>query len=67
MRCSDNIFKQLSDKYLKIRNTARYILGNLDGFDPAESVAFADMLPLDKWAVSRLQDLIERVRTAYDN
>ena len=67
MRCSDNIFKQLSDKYLKIRNTARYILGNLDGFDPADSVAFADMLPLDKWAVSRLQDLIERVRTAYDN
>ena len=67
MRCSDNIFKQLSDKYLKIRNTARYILGNLDGFDPAESVAFADMLPLDKWAVSRLQDLIERVRAAYDN
>ena len=67
MRCSDNIFKQLSDKYLKIRNTARYILGNLDGFDPAESVAFADMLPLDKWAVSRLQDLIGRVRAAYDS
>ena len=67
MRCSDNIFKQLSDKYLKIRNTARYILGNLDGFDPADSVAFADMLPLDKWAVSRLQDLIGRVRAAYDN
>ena len=67
MRCSDNIFKQLSDKYLKIRNTARYILGNLDGFDPAGSVAFADMLPLDKWAVSRLQNLIERCRTAYDN
>ena len=67
MRCSDNIFKQLSDKYLKIRNTARYILGNLDGFDPADSVAFADMLPLDKWAVSRLQDLIGRVRAAYDS
>ncbi|MFR5783449.1 MAG: class I tRNA ligase family protein, partial [Oscillospiraceae bacterium] len=34
MRCSDAIFKQLSEKYLKIRNTARYILGNLQGFDP---------------------------------
>ena len=66
MRCSDAIFKQLSDKYLKIRNTARYILGNLNGYDPAAPVAFADMLPLDKWAVSRLKKLIERCLDAYE-
>ncbi|MBE6970384.1 MAG: isoleucine--tRNA ligase [Ruminococcaceae bacterium] len=66
MRCSDAIFKQLSDKYLKIRNTARYILGNLNGFDPDAPVAYADMLPLDKWAVSRLQGLIERCIAGYE-
>ena len=66
MRCSDAIFKQLSDKYLKIRNTARYILGNLNGFDPEQPVAFADMLPLDKWALARLRQLIDRCLDAYE-
>ena len=66
MRCSDPIFKQLSEKYLKIRNTARYILGNLDGFDPDALVAYEDMLPLDKWALSRLQSLIERCIAGYE-
>jgi len=66
MRCSDNIFKQLSDKYLKIRNTARFMLGNLDGFDPNNQVAFENMESLDQWAVSRTQELIEKVRGAYD-
>ncbi len=66
MRCSDGIFKQLSDKYLKIRNTARYILGNLAGFDPEQQVAFADMLPLDQWAMVQLNGLIEKCIAAYD-
>ncbi|MGM9522440.1 MAG: isoleucine--tRNA ligase [Oscillospiraceae bacterium] len=66
MRCSDNIFKQLSDKYLKIRNTARYILGNLNGFDPDDQVAFEDMLPLDKWALVRLNELVEKCLASYE-
>jgi isoleucyl-tRNA synthetase len=66
MRISPNILKQLSDIYLKIRNTARYILGNLDGFDPDALVAFEDMEELDRWAVSRLNELIGRVRKSYD-
>ena len=66
MRCSDPIFKQLSDKYLKIRNTARYILGNLDGFDPDAPVAWEDMLPLDQWALAQLKKLIERCIAAYE-
>ena len=66
MRCSDAIFKQLSDRYLKIRNTARYILGNLNGFDPDRPVAFEDMLPLDKWALARLKQLIDRCLAAYE-
>ena len=48
VRCSDEIFKQLSQNYLKFRNTARYCLGNLDGFDPDHLVAPADMLELDQ-------------------
>ena len=67
MRCSDAIFKQLSDQYLKIRNTARYILGNLDGFDPDAPVAYDDLQPLDKWALHRLNALIGTVRDAYEN
>jgi len=67
MRCSDPIFKQLSDKYLKIRNTARYILGNLDGFDADTVLPFGQLEPLDRWAVSRLNSLIARCREAYDN
>ena len=67
MRCSDNIFKQLSDKYLKIRNTARYILGNLDGFDPNAPVPFEQMTELDQWALVKLGDLIRRCLAAYEN
>ncbi len=66
MRCSEGIFKQLSDTYLKIRNTARYMLGNLDGFDPDKRVAFTDMEELDKWALARMGRLTERCLAAYD-
>ncbi len=67
MRCSDAIFKQLSDRYLKIRNTARFILGNLDGFDPDNQAAYGDMLPIDKWALVRLGGLIDRCIKAYED
>ena len=66
MRCSEGIFKQLSETYLKIRNTARYILGNLEGFDPNTMVAFADMLPVDKWVLARLRRLVEKCLNAYE-
>ena len=67
VRCSDNIFKQLSQNYLKFRNTARYCLGNLDGFDPNNLVGPEDMLELDRWAVTKLNGLIEKCFAAYDN
>ena len=66
VRCSDNIFKQLSQNYLKFRNTARYCLGNLAGFDPQNLVSPQEMLPLDKWAITRLNQLMERCKAAYD-
>ncbi len=67
MRCSTAIFKQLSDKYLKIRNTARFILGNLDGFDPnTDLVPLEDMLPPDRWALSRCAALVEKALASYE-
>ncbi len=66
VRCSHEIFKQLSQNYLKFRNTARYCLGNLDGFDPNRLVKPEEMLPLDRWAVTKLNALMERCFAAYD-
>ena len=67
VRCSKEIFKQLSQNYLKFRNTARYCLGNLNGFDPNHLVAPQDMQELDRWAVTKLNGLMEKVAKAYDN
>jgi len=67
VRCSDNIFKQLSQNYLKFRNTARYCLGNLDGFDPNNLVAPEEMEALDRWAITRLNALIEKCAEAYND
>ena len=67
VRCSNEIFKQLSQNYLKFRNTARYCLGNLNGFDPNSPVKPEDMLPLDRWAMTKLNELIEKVENAYQD
>ena len=67
VRCSDEIFKQLSQNYLKFRNTAKFCLDNLVGFDASDLVAPEDMLELDKWAMTRLNSLIEKVFGWYDN
>ena len=68
IRISPEILKQLSDAYRKIRNTARYILGNLADFNPdTDSVSVSDMLAIDKWALNRLDDLNRKMRTAYEN
>jgi isoleucyl-tRNA synthetase len=67
MRISPEIMKQLSQAYLKIRNTARYILGNLDGFRPdSDQVPYPQMEELDKWALSRFNELVGEVRAAYE-
>jgi isoleucyl-tRNA synthetase len=66
MRCSDEILRRVSDSYRKIRNTARYALGNLDGFDPArDSVVLGEMHEIDRWALAELDKVIERVVEAY--
>ena len=67
VHCSTELFKSLSQNYLKFRNTARYCLGNLEGFDPNNLVAPGDMMELDRWALSRLNALIAKVDEAYNN
>jgi len=67
IRISPEILKHLSDAYRKIRNTARYILGNLADFNPdTDSVPVSDMLSIDKWALNRLDQLNRKVRASYD-
>ena len=67
VRCSKEIFKQLSQNYLKFRNTARYCLGNLDGFNPDHLVPAAELEELDRWALTKLNALVAACRKAYDN
>ncbi|MEG2295406.1 MAG: isoleucine--tRNA ligase [Oscillospiraceae bacterium] len=68
IRISKDILKQLSEVYRKIRNTARYILGNIDGFDPmVDSVPYDELLEIDKWALLQLDHLIEKSKQAYDS
>ena len=67
IRISNDILKQMAEVYRKIRNTFRYILGNLSDFNPAtDSVAYADMPEIDRWALLRLEQVRERVTKAYD-
>ncbi|GAI38283.1 unnamed protein product, partial [marine sediment metagenome] len=68
IRCNDELIGRTQDAYRKIRNTLRYLLGNIDDFDPNEkSVAYDDMFEIDKWAMQQLQKLIASVTNAYEN
>lgn len=68
IRISKEILKQLSEAYRKIRNTARYILGNLNDFEPdTDSVSFDKLLPIDKWALMKLDELNDKVREGYES
>ena len=67
IRISQEILQRLSDAYRRIRNTARYILGNIHDFDPvADSVPDGDLLEIDRWALSRLEGLVNRVERSYE-
>lgn len=66
MGVSDEILKRTADAYRRIRNTARFLLANLNGFDPAEHlIAPTDMIALDRWAVDRAHRLQENIIQAY--
>jgi isoleucyl-tRNA synthetase len=64
---SDEIFKRTSDTYRRIRNTARFLLANLAGFEPGRDVVSSDeLLPLDRWIVSKAQELQSELLEAYE-
>ena len=64
---SDNLFKQLTENYRKMRNTSRFILGNINGFDPnKQEVKYDDLENIDKWALYRLSKLITNVDKYYN-
>jgi isoleucyl-tRNA synthetase len=68
MRCSDEILSRIVDAYRKFRNTLRYALGNLDRFNPeTDSVAQAELLEIDRWALANLNEVVEKVLRAYEN
>lgn len=67
MSMSDEILKRISDTYRRIRNTARYLLSNLDGFDPEKDALPIDkLLALDRWALARTSDFQREIVSIYD-
>ena len=67
VKVSDEILKQISDSYRKLRNTIRYFLGNLSDFDPKQhSVAVGELEELDVWALCKFEELRQKVSTGYD-
>ena len=68
MSVSDEILKRTADAYRRIRNTARFLLANLHGFDPAQHMLPAEqLLSLDKWAIEQARRLQQQIVAAYDN
>ena len=68
MSLSQEILKRTADAYRRLRNTARFLLGNLDGFDPAQHLRpLNEMVALDRWIVHRAWELQEKIKAAYDN
>ncbi|WP_114416945.1 isoleucine--tRNA ligase [Marinospirillum perlucidum] len=68
MAVSDDILKRTADSYRRIRNTSRFLLSNLNGFDPKRDLLPADqLLSLDRWAVDAALRLQEKVKAAYDS
>jgi len=68
MSASDEILKRMADSYRRMRNTARFLLGNLHGFDPAtDMVAVTDLVDLDRWAMQRAAQLQATILDAYES
>ena len=68
MSVSEEILKRMADSYRRIRNTLRFLLGNLHGFDPERhAMPWDDLVAIDRWALSKSFDLQNEVVTAYRN
>ncbi|MDD4863437.1 MAG: isoleucine--tRNA ligase [Alishewanella agri] len=68
MTVSDEILNRAADKYRRIRNTARFLLANLNGFNPqTDALPFNELVELDLWVVNRAAKLQQEIIDAYDN
>jgi len=67
LRISDDILKYQADSYRRLRNTLRFLLGNLDGFEESERLPAAEMPELERWVLHRLVELDEQIRRDTDN
>lgn len=67
MSVSDEILKRVSESYRRIRNTCRYLLANLNGFDPAQALPIDQLLPLDRYLLGQAHALQQKVVAAYDS
>ncbi len=68
VRVSKEILDRLVDAYRKIRNTARYLLGNLHGYNPArDEVPYAELLEIDQWALQRLAQTLDAIKQNYND
>ncbi|WP_353073943.1 isoleucine--tRNA ligase [Tunturiibacter gelidiferens] len=65
---SENLMQRVSDNYRKLRNTLRFLLGNIHDFNPAtDAIAFANLQPLDQYILARTAELDAKIRAAYDS
>ena len=68
MTVSDEILKRTADTYRRLRNTARFLLSNLNGFDPStDIIEFDKLVKLDKWAVAKTKEFQDKIIDAYNN
>jgi isoleucyl-tRNA synthetase len=68
MTVSDEIIQRTADAYRRIRNTSRFLLANINGFDPkTDAVPYDEMLPLDQWAVGQAAQIQQEVEAAYES
>jgi isoleucyl-tRNA synthetase len=68
MSISDEILKRTGDAYRRIRNTNRFLLGNLDGFDPStDAIDMSELIEIDAWAIARCQELNQMIIKAYED
>ena len=68
IRISQEILQRLTDAYRRIRNTARFMLGNLNSFNPERDViSYSEMMEIDRWALSRLEGLVKKIKKSYDD
>ena len=63
---ADEVLKQTAESYRRIRNTIRFLLGNIDDFDASQSLPLAERQPLDLWAMARLAEVSKNVLTSYE-